>query len=135
MGREALCTMRIGRRTLHGKALLERHELIFRGDGRIVIPIKDVKSAKADAGAAARQPVDLFFYGAESRDAVPRMVDLRHKLKPAGALWVIRPKGSTALTEAAVMAAGKRAGLVDVKVAGFSETHTAEKSVIPRAAR
>ena len=52
-----------------------------------------------------------------------------------GALWVIRPKGSPAITEAEVMAAGKRAGLVDVKVASFSGTHTAEKFVIPRASR
>ena len=35
----------------------------------------------------------------------------------------------------AVMAAGKTAGLVDVKVVSFSATHTAEKCVIPLAAR
>jgi hypothetical protein len=56
-------------------------------------------------------------------------------LKPDGALWVIRPKGSKAVSEAEVMSAGKHAGLVDVKVASFSDTHTAEKFVIPRAAR
>ena len=33
------------------------------------------------------------------------------------------------------MAAGKAAGLVDVKVVKFSETHTAEKFVIPVARR
>ena len=33
------------------------------------------------------------------------------------------------------MAAGKRAGLVDVKVVSFSETLTAEKFVIPVAKR
>ncbi len=33
------------------------------------------------------------------------------------------------------MAAGKRAGLVDVKVVSFSETVTAEKFVIPMARR
>ena len=33
------------------------------------------------------------------------------------------------------MAAGKAAGLVDVKVVGFSATHTAEKFVIPVPAR
>jgi hypothetical protein len=47
----------------------------------------------------------------------------------------VRPKGSKAITEAETMAAGKRAGLVDVKVVSFSETHTAEKFVIPVAAR
>lgn len=39
------------------------------------------------------------------------------------------------ITEAETMAAGKRAGLVDVKVVSFSETHTAEKFVIPVAQR
>jgi hypothetical protein len=33
------------------------------------------------------------------------------------------------------MEGGKLAGLVDVKVVGFSETHTAEKFVIPVANR
>jgi hypothetical protein len=33
------------------------------------------------------------------------------------------------------MTAGRAAGLVDTKVVRFSETHTAEKFVIPRAKR
>lgn len=85
--------------------------------------------------ARAASAVDLIFYGADSREALGRLTDLRRRLKPAGGLWVIRPKGSPAITEAEVMAAGKRAGLVDVKVASFSTTHTAEKFVIPRASR
>ena len=43
---------------------------------------------------------------------------------------MIRPKGVKTITEADTMAAGKAAGLVDVKVVKFSETHTAEKFVI-----
>jgi hypothetical protein len=39
------------------------------------------------------------------------------------------------VSEKASMAAGKAAGLVDVKVCAFSETHTAEKYVIPRSSR
>jgi hypothetical protein len=46
-------------------------------------------------------------------------------------LWVIRPKGRKEISEQSVMAAGKAAGLVDVKVVSFSPTHTAEKFVIP----
>ena len=52
-----------------------------------------------------------------------------------GALWIIRPKGVKEITEAETMAAGKAAGLVDVKVVRFSDTHTAEKFVIPLASR
>ena len=54
---------------------------------------------------------------------------------PNGALWIIRPKGRPEISERSTMAAGKAAGLVDVKVVGFSATHTAEKFVIPLAAR
>ena len=82
-----------------------------------------------------RDGVDLIFYGAEFRTDLGRLKEFRHNLSPDGALWVIRPKGSTEIRESEVLAAGRRAGLVDVKVASFSATHTAEKFVIPRADR
>jgi hypothetical protein len=97
--------------------------------------VEELRAQGLDVATSARRPVDLVFYGAESSEALDRLTELRHKLKPDGALWVIRPKGSKAITEAQVMAAGKRAGLVDVKVASLSATHTAEKFVVPRAAR
>jgi hypothetical protein len=74
---------------------------------------------------------DIIFYGAESRPALNKLQALQKNLKRDGAIWVIRPKGVDAITEADVMKAGKAAGLVDVKVARFSDTHTAEKFVIP----
>jgi len=64
-----------------------------------------------------------------------RMDKLKRALKPNGAIWIIRPKGQPEISEQATMAAGKAAGLVDVKVVGFSPTHTAEKFVIPVSAR
>jgi hypothetical protein len=78
---------------------------------------------------------DLLFYGAHAAADLDRLATLKGALAPAGALWVIRPKGGPAVTEAEVMAAGKKAGLVDVKVASFSPTHSALKFVIPVAAR
>jgi hypothetical protein len=78
---------------------------------------------------------DIVFYGADRREALERLPHLKRALKQHGALWIIRPKGSQAITESEVMAAGKKAGLVDVKVVSFSATHTAEKFVIPRDAR
>lgn len=57
---------------------------------------------------------------------------LRKALQPAGALWILRVKGPAApVSEAAVMAAGKAAGLVDTKVVAFDELRTAERLVIP----
>jgi hypothetical protein len=74
---------------------------------------------------------DAIFYGVTKEAQLPRMETLKRSLKPNGALWTIRPKGRPEISEASVMAAGKLAGLVDVKVVSFSATHTAEKFVIP----
>ena len=78
---------------------------------------------------------DAIFFGATRARQLARLAGLRAGLKPNGALWVIRPKGRPEISEQAVMAAGKAAGLVDVKVVRFSATHTAEKFVIPLASR
>ncbi len=198
MGYEAPCTLRVGGEVSKGKAVLEQHDLIFRGPTRLAIPLKTIASAVANEGSlivrfgkttaifdigtvagrwanritnppsrldklgvkagmtaviagerhddlvreiesrGARvvrtlpaEGADLIFYGASRRDVLDRLRGLKRTLKPTGALWVIRPKGSAAITESEVMAAGKKAGLVDVKVVSFSETHTAEKFVIP----
>ena len=74
---------------------------------------------------------DAIFFGASRAADLSRLARLKTMLKPNGAVWVIRPKGRPEVSERAVMAAGKAAGLVDVKVVGFSPTHTAEKFVIP----
>jgi len=78
---------------------------------------------------------DAIFFGVTNEIELDRLGTLKRSLKPNGALWIIRPKGRPEISERATMAAGKRAGLVDVKVVGFSATHTAEKFVIPVAAR
>ena len=78
---------------------------------------------------------DAIFFGVNKEAELARLQKLKALLKPNGALWIIRPKGHPEISERATMAAGKAAGLVDVKVVGFSETHTAEKFVIPVSAR
>lgn len=85
-------------------------------------------------GRAARNS-DAIFYGVTKEAQLSRLEKVKTKLKPDGALWIIRPKGRPEISERAVMKAGKAAGLVDVKVVSFSETHTAEKFVIPVKAR
>lgn len=71
------------------------------------------------------------FFRAEKREDLERLPKLKEIMEADTALWILRPKGVKEITEAEVMAAGKAAGLVDVKVVAFSETHTAEKFVIP----
>ena len=81
------------------------------------------------------KPSDAIFLGATRESQLDRLEKLKAAIQPAGAIWVVRPKGRKEISESAVMAAGKAAGLVDVKVVSFSPTHTAEKFVIPLAKR
>jgi hypothetical protein len=71
-------------------------------------------------------PCDLVFFGAERLEDLKRLQDLKTWIEPNGAIWVIRPKGSrSALRETDVIDAGLAAGLVDNKIASFSDTHGA----------
>ena len=78
---------------------------------------------------------DVVFCAIESRAALQKLPELARRIKRDGAIWTIRPKGSPLVSESDVMNAGQAAGLVDVKVVRFSETHTAEKFVVPRKMR
>ena len=93
------------------------------------------RDARVVRSAASRTRVDLLFYRAAHREALEQLAVLKDRIEPDGALWVVRPKGRAEITGSETMAAGKRAGLVDVKVVSFSETDTAEKFVIPVAKR
>jgi hypothetical protein len=90
---------------------------------------------KQIATARPRKDSDFIFLAAEVNADLPRLKSLVPFLKKTGAIWVIYPKGRPEITQAEVMAAAKQAGLVDVKVASFSATHTALKLVIPVARR
>lgn len=75
--------------------------------------------------------VPIIFFGAETRDALRKVQLLRARMMDAGVLWIVRPKGSKAISEADVFDAMRSSGLVDTKVVAFSKTHTAHKAVIP----
>ncbi len=73
---------------------------------------------------------DLIFLYAADAAGLAGVARLKPFLKPDGALWVVRPKGPRArLTEVDVIDAALRAGLVDNKVVGFSETLSALRLV------
>lgn len=78
---------------------------------------------------------DQIVFEVESPVDLDRFGSLKSKLVPAGGLWVIHRKGKDGIKDTDIFAAGKRAGLVANKVAKFSETHTAERLVIPKDAR
>jgi len=213
VGSELKCTVRFGKETSEGKALLETSEVLFRGEFRLKIPFSTIKSVKAVDGelriafvaeksAQAGVPVPLearFRLGAAAEkwrekilhpktrldkigvkpgakvslfgnvdaqflnelkslggstieghvaadsDAVFFAVDapkelaavpkIAESLRSATALWIVYPKGQKTITENDVIAAGREAGLKDVKVVGFSATHTALKFVLPLSRR
>ena len=78
---------------------------------------------------------DIVIVGVNHAADLRQFARLRTSIAPAGAIWSIRPKGVAEVSESVVRAAALAAGLVDVKVARVSETHTAEKFVVPRAQR
>ena len=205
MGQETRCVARYAGAVSEGKAQLESEELRFRGDFRLTIPLRDVRSVEADGGAlrvvfgddevtfevgalaekwaakirnprtlidkldirpgarvavlgvsregndefwsqlAARtecvvesslaQELDLIVLGVELVVDLEQVGALEPCIRSNGGIWVVAPKGQRHITELDVLNAGRAAGLLDVKVAKFSATHTAHKFVIPKARR
>lgn len=203
MGYDGACTLTTDGRTYRGTARLEPRELLFRGDIRLAIALRDIQEVHArgdslfvtfagrravleigpaaakwarrianppsrieklgvregmriavenldddrlirearERGAsvdAGRHPanLDMIFFGARMPADLARLKALASRIKPDGAIWLVRAKGAAAtISEAESMAAGKSAGLVDVKVVSFSDSHSAEKYVIPVAQR
>jgi hypothetical protein len=196
MGQELECRLQYRNRTLAGKAYLETDYLLFRGEERLRVALKDLTAVQAaggilklefDGGSAAlelgkaaekwaekilhppsraaklgvkegvevrlvgefeqdfleelrgcaveledaKAKADLVFLAAAVARDLARIARLKPWLKPAGALWVVYPKGVPAIREIEVLEAGRAAGLKDTKVASFSSTHTALRFVIP----
>lgn len=91
---------------------------------------RDISMARPKAGT------DVMLVQVSAPRDLARLRALQSRIKPEGAIWIIAPKGKgSPVPEAEVLAGGKAAGLVDVKVAAFSTTHTAHKFVIPLARR
>lgn len=86
---------------------------------------KNIHDARLDASS------ECIFLSADSVRDLTRVAKVAKAIKGATALWVAYPKGKKEITENDVLAAGRKTGLKDVKVVGFSGTHTALKFVIP----
>lgn len=77
----------------------------------------------------------LVFAGVETAADLAKLDAARSAMRDTGALWVIHPKGKDGVKDTAIFARARALGLVATKVARFSETHTAEKLVVPAASR
>ncbi len=95
----------------------------------------DLARVGADIVSSPRSAVSIAFLGARTHADLDRVPALATRIKPDGALWIVSPKGGVEPREAAVRAAAKGAGLVDVKVVRWSESLTANKFVWPTKAR
>jgi hypothetical protein len=90
---------------------------------------------KSLGAAATKEKVaadsDTIFFAASSIKELSTVAKIAKSIKGATALWIVYPKGQKTITENEVIAVGRKTGLKDVKVVGFSATHTALKFVIP----
>ena len=78
-----------------------------------------------------RTRCDIVFVGADSPgELVERLRVVKSWIEPNGAIWAIRPKGpTTTLKDTDAIQAGLDAGLVDNKIASFSDSHGAMRFV------
>ena len=106
--------------------------------GAVDADLRDEVAAVAGAVVEdkAAEGSDVIFFAVATPRDLERLGALAACLRRDGALWSLRAKGRGApVTESQVREAAKASGLVDVKVVSFSDTHTAEKLVIPLARR
>jgi Protein of unknown function (DUF3052). len=77
-----------------------------------------------------RRTCDLVFMGLRDVADLRRLEDVKRWIEPNGAIWVVRAKGAGApIKDTDVIEAGLAAGLVDNKIASFSDTHSAMRLV------
>src|SRR5713101_8020168 len=77
-----------------------------------------------------RSKCDLVFMGADTLADLRKLDEVKRWIEFDGAIWVVRPKGGRSpLRDTDLIDAGLAAGLVDNKIATFSETHGAMRFV------
>ncbi|MGI8610371.1 MAG: hypothetical protein ACR2MY_14305 [Candidatus Dormibacteria bacterium] len=90
----------------------------------------ELENAGVKLISGPRAKADMVFLGVASVADLAGIVRFKKHIPRNGTLWLIRPKGKdTPVSERDAMEAGLNAGLVDVKVVSFSDTHSALKYV------
>jgi hypothetical protein len=95
-------------------------------------------SGRVGRGAVAETNADGYdavFVAVDGPHDLEQLADLKRSIKSNGAVWAVFRKGRKDFNENDVLRGGLDAGLVDVKVVRFSDTHTACKFVIRKAER
>ena len=74
---------------------------------------------------------DVVFLAADSQAELDGLPEIRRRIRPNGAIWVISKKGRAAtIRYTDLLETAQASGFVDNKVASFSDTHTALRFVI-----
>ncbi|HWT06849.1 MAG TPA: hypothetical protein VN224_13890 [Xanthomonadales bacterium] len=114
-------------------------KLGVRGDERVCVRgiadesfLDELRGALANAPATSlRGAFDIIFQGVSRLGELAEVARGAEHLAPAGALWIVHPKGKgAAVGESDVRGAIARAGLYDAKVVAFSPIRTATKAAI-----
>jgi hypothetical protein len=82
-----------------------------------------------------RKNTDLILFAIDGPGPLRRLTALEKSIQPAGAIWVLWPKGQKHITEDMIRGAAIAQGLVDIKVIAFSHVLSGLKLVIPLALR
>jgi hypothetical protein len=113
---------------------LEDEDEIPAGEPTFPDHLRDRTSDIAVGQPAA--DTDVILLAADSAAELARLADLRPRIRPNGAIWVVSRKGRAAtLRDVEVIAAAREHDLVDNKVVSFSDRRTALRLVIPVALR
>jgi hypothetical protein len=135
---------RLAKKILNPPSLLEK--LGIKPDSSVSVvglddkPFLEELRQRADlvTNGKANPQSNIIIVRVDGRKNLERLKALRRSLKSDGAIWVLWKKGQKGpndVKESDVMSAAKTHGLVDVKVASFSDELSALKLVIPVALR
>ena len=128
------------RKIRHPKGLLDKLG-IKPGQRIVVLHVKDdrfvsqLRELGASVSTRTVKDADAIFLGAESLAGLAGMRQLVASMKRDGAIWTVTPKGKNGIKDIDIMGIARAAGLVALKVVSFSETHSANKFVIPKGQR
>ena len=95
--------------------------------------LRELRAATTNIDEGKLNPgAELVFLPVHSgKDLLSAVNKVAKSIGGATSLWIVYPKGKKEITENDVLTAGRKTGLKDVKVVGFSSTHTALKFVVP----
>ncbi|HET7420415.1 MAG TPA: DUF3052 family protein [Candidatus Dormibacteraeota bacterium] len=93
--------------------------------------MRDLRRRTGDVIAGKpRRLCDIVIIGVDEMRELDVLKEAKKWIEPNGAIWLVRPKGGRSeLKDTDLIEAGLAAGLVDNKIASFSETHGAMRFV------